>query len=97
MIPSFSIRLSTTTKPSASKLAFALAVGMIFPLLDWIGFDATATNSAEDVRALALLYGAPSILFRLAAVAMMYNFPIDETEHRRIRDALSVSGATATR
>jgi glycoside/pentoside/hexuronide:cation symporter, GPH family len=74
---------------TASKLAFALAVGLIFPLLDIIGFDATATNNAEDVRALAILYGAPSILFKLAAVAMMHNFPIDETEHSRIRDALA--------
>jgi len=79
---------------TASKLAFALAVGMAFPLLDLIGFDATITNSAEDIRALAVLYGGPSILFKLAAVAMMYDFPIDEAEHRRIRDALSAAGQT---
>ena len=77
---------------TASKLAFALAVGLIFPLLDLIGFDATATNSPEDVRALAILYGAPSILFKLAAVAMMHNFPIDEAEHQRIRQALAARG-----
>ena len=76
---------------TASKLAFALAVGMIFPLLDVIGFDATGANSAEDIRALAILYGAPSILFKLAAVAMMHNFPIDEAEHRRLRDALAAT------
>jgi Na+/melibiose symporter-like transporter len=80
---------------TASKLAFALAVGMVFPLLDLIGFDATATNSAEDIRALAILYGGPSILFKLVAVAMMRHFPIDEAEHRRIRDALAASGQPA--
>ena len=64
---------------------------MIFPLLDVIGFDATGANSAEDIRALAILYGAPSILFKLAAVAMMHNFPIDEAEHRRLRDALAAT------
>jgi len=32
----------------ASKLAFARAVGMIFPLLDAIGFDATNTNPPDD-------------------------------------------------
>ncbi len=74
---------------TASKLAFALAVGLAFPLLDSIGFDAAGSNGAEQVRALAVLYGAPSILFKVAAVAMMRNFPIDETEHRRIRDALA--------
>ena len=73
----------------------ALAVGMIFPLLDLIGFDATTTNTAEDVRLLAILYGGPSILFKLAAVALMRHFPIDEAEHRRIRDALAAAGHPA--
>jgi glycoside/pentoside/hexuronide:cation symporter, GPH family len=76
---------------TASKLAFALAVGLVFPLLDAIGFDATTTNSAQDIRALAILYGGPSILFKLAAVAIMYNFPIDEAEHQRMRDSLAAA------
>ena len=80
---------------TASKLAFALAVGLVFPLLDVLSFDATTTNSAEAVRSLAILYGAPSILFKLAAVAMMYHFPIDEAEHLRIRMALAESGQNA--
>jgi Na+/melibiose symporter-like transporter len=80
---------------TASKLAFALAVGLVFPLLDLIGFDATASNSAEDIRALAILYGGPSILFKLVAVAMMRHFPIDEAEHRRIRNALAAAGQPA--
>ena len=80
---------------TASKLAFALAVGLVFPLLDSIGFDATTANSAEDIRALAILYGGPSILFKLAAVAMMHNFPIDEAEHRRMRDSLAAAERAA--
>ena len=80
---------------TASKLAFALAVGLVFPLLDLLGFDATTTNSADAVRSLAILYGAPSILFKLAAVALMLNFPIDEAEHLRIRRALTASGQPA--
>ncbi len=77
---------------TASKLAFALAVGLVFPLLDLVGFDATASNSAEDVRTLAVLYAAPSILFKLAAIALMYHFPIDEAEHNRLRRGLEASG-----
>jgi len=80
---------------TASKLAFALAVGLAFPLLDTLGFDATGSNSAETVRHLAILYGAPSIVFKLLAVALMYNFPIDEKEHHRIRVALANAGQTA--
>jgi Na+/melibiose symporter-like transporter len=80
---------------TASKLAFALAVGLVFPLLQFIGFDAAGSNTAEDVRALAVLYGGPSILFKLAAVAMMRHFPIDEAEHYRIRNALAAAGHPA--
>jgi len=68
-------------------------VGIIFPWLDLIGFDATGGNSAEDLRTLAILYGAPCIVFKLAAVALMWRFPIGEAEHRRIRSALA-SGIT---
>ncbi|WP_439102828.1 MFS transporter [Congregibacter sp.] len=77
---------------TASKLAFALAVGLIFPALEWAGFDATIDNSAENVRLLAVLYAVPSIIFKLTSVAMMWRFPIDEAEHRRIRAALDARG-----
>lgn len=70
---------------TASKLAFALAVGLTFPLLDLIGFDATATNLPEDIRTLAVMYAAPSIVFKLIAVTLMWNYPIDENEHASIR------------
>lgn len=74
---------------TASKLAFALAVGFIFPLLDLVGFDASGDNSDGIVRTLAILYAAPSIVLKLVAAAMMRNFPIDEAEHRRLREALA--------
>lgn len=77
---------------TASKLAFALAVGLIFPALEWAGFDATIENSADNVRLLAVLYAGPSIVFKLSSVAMMWRFPIDETEHQRIRAALDARG-----
>lgn len=73
---------------TASKLAFALAVGILFPALDLLGFDPTISNLPEDVRLLAVLYALPSLLFKLMAIAMMWRFPIDEAEHRRIRREL---------
>ena len=73
---------------TASKLAFALAVGTIFPLLDVVGFSAQGGNSEEAVRLLAVLYGAPSIALKLVAVAMVARFPIDEARHRELRQHL---------
>lgn len=77
---------------TASKLAYALAVGLMFPALEFAGFDATTSNAADDVRLLAVLYAAPSLIFKGAAIAMMWRFPIDETEHKRIRAALDARG-----
>ncbi|MFT4873116.1 MFS transporter [Congregibacter sp.] len=77
---------------TASKLAYALAVGLMFPALEFAGFDATISNTADDVRLLAVLYAAPSLIFKIAAIAMMWRFPIDETEHKRIRAALDARG-----
>jgi GPH family glycoside/pentoside/hexuronide:cation symporter len=77
---------------TTSKLAFALAVGLIFPLLDLAGFDAAGSNAADDVRLLAVLYGAPSLLFKGAALLLMWRFPIDEAEHARIRRELAARG-----
>jgi GPH family glycoside/pentoside/hexuronide:cation symporter len=79
---------------TASKLSYALAVGLIFPLLDLIGFDATqaSVNSADNVRTLALLYGGPTLLCKGIALAMMWRFPIDEAKHREIREALAQRG-----
>ena len=74
--------------PAGHVLAYALAVGLSFPLLDLVGFDATITNAADDVRFLAVLYAAPSIVFKATALALMWHFPIDEAEHTRIREQL---------
>ncbi|MFN2286768.1 MAG: MFS transporter [Chromatocurvus sp.] len=80
---------------TASKLAFALAVGCIFPLLDLVGFDASGNNSDGIVRMLAILYAAPSIALKLLAATMMRHFPIDEAEHRRLREALAERDAAS--
>ena len=74
---------------TASKLAFALAVGLIFPALEFAGFDATISNLPEPVRLLAILYAVPSLVFKGLAIALLWRFPIDEAEHERIRRALA--------
>lgn len=60
----------------ATKLALALAVGIAFPVLDSAGFDASGGNDADALLTLALLYGAAPVVLKLAAVAVMRNFPI---------------------
>lgn len=73
---------------TASKLSYALAIGIAFPLLELAGFDARASNEAGPLLWLAILYGAPCILFKLAAIYSLRNYPITEAVHRDIRRQL---------
>lgn len=70
----------------ATKLALALAVGIAFPLLAWAGFAAAdATQPPAALTALALLYGLAPLPFKLAAIAVMWRFPLTEAMQRHLR------------
>lgn len=67
----------------ATKLALALAVGVAFPLLAWVGFDPAA--GAGDGRALTWLYAGLPIALKLCAVPLAWRFPLDEAATRALR------------
>ncbi|WP_159953256.1 MFS transporter [Rhizobium sp. 18065] len=73
-----------------TKLAVALSAGVVFPLLDLAGFvgEQNATQTESALTALGGLYAWLPILPKLAAIAIMWRFSLDESEHRRLRDAL---------
>jgi len=75
----------------ATKLALALAVGIAFPLLQLFGFDATTIDDRTGTFALALFYGGVPVVFKLAATALMWNFPHDRSAQlatrARVHDA----------
>lgn len=81
---------------TASKLSYALAVGIAFPLLDLAGFSATGDNSDSSLVWLAILYGAPCIVFKLAAIWTMRGYPITETVHADIRKQLDERNIIST-
>ena len=80
---------------TATKLAFALAVGIAFPLLDVIGFDANAQNTGVAVAGLAALYGGAPIAFKLGALYVMRGYAITRDVHDRIRRDLETAAGTA--
>jgi glycoside/pentoside/hexuronide:cation symporter, GPH family len=73
-----------------TKLALALAVGIAFPLLSLAGFDPQGGGSTEDgLFALALAYGWLPIAAKLAAIALMWGFPLDEAEQKALRERIT--------
>jgi GPH family glycoside/pentoside/hexuronide:cation symporter len=79
----------------ATKLSLALAVGIVFPLLALFGFDPNggAANSETALLGLTATYVALPIVLKLAAIAMMWNFPLDEATQSRLRADIESRGA----
>lgn len=70
----------------AQKLSLALAVGIAFPILSLVGFQQSAeANGPTALLVLATLYAIAPIFFKLAAMAMIWRFPLTATKHAQIR------------
>lgn len=75
---------------TSSKIAAALAVGLSYPILNLIGFDASpdAQNPAEILDGLRwMLFLLPGGLY-LVVIAIMWNFPLDEAKQVKLRQEL---------
>jgi Na+/melibiose symporter-like transporter len=64
-----------------TKLSLALAVGIAFPLLAFLGFDTMHSPIDNNTMALAVLYGLMPIPFKLIAAWSMWKFPLDREQH----------------
>lgn len=77
------------------KLASGLAAGGGVYTLSRIGFDpAQGAQSPEALAALAWIYAGAPIVLKLAAVAMMWRFPLGAAAQAALRDRIE-SGAAA--
>ncbi len=74
---------------TASKLTFAIAIGLAFPLLDFAGFSATSENGTGELLVLSLLYGGLPVALKISAVLLMRNYPITRAVHDQIRQRLT--------
>ncbi|MCF1475536.1 MFS transporter [Agrobacterium vitis] len=72
-----------------TKLALALSSGIVFPLLALAGFQPeNATQSGPALSALSALYAFLPILFKLLAIALMWQFSIDSTHQQATRQKI---------
>ena len=69
----------------STKLSLALGVGLVFPLLGFLGFEAGGGNGEGAVGALVALYVWPPIALKACAIALMWNFPLDEAAQSALR------------
>ena len=77
----------------ATKLSLAAAAGLTFPALALIGFDPApeAINTEGALTGLAVLYAWVPIAFKLGAIALMWNFPVDEEAQLALRKRIETA------
>ncbi len=74
----------------ATKLAFAGAVGLAFPVLGLAGYDPGAgVRTERGLAMLAFLYAGLPVLLKLAAVALVWRFPLSREELSRVADQIA--------
>ncbi len=72
-----------------NKIGAAIAIGVTYPALDWIGFVPGAENTLAAEDGLRMLYVIPPALIGFLVAWIMWNFPIDETQQSENRRILS--------
>jgi GPH family glycoside/pentoside/hexuronide:cation symporter len=74
----------------AGKAGQAVAVGVTYPALQLAGFD-PASSGGAGLDGLKLIYVAFSAPAFLIAAALMWNFPLGESEQRRLRSEIEAA------
>lgn len=76
---------------ATQKLGFAIPVGLTYPLLALIGFNAApgAANSQKAILGLEILFVVPSLLLTGIAALLAWTWPITAEAHAAIRDRLA--------
>ncbi len=62
----------------STKLALALAVGISFPLLEYLGFSMGQTNEPSAIRTLSVIYAGLPVVFKLISIGLVWSFPINK-------------------
>jgi len=79
----------------AVKFIAAVGQGLAFTTLAWIGFQASGTNGPNEIFGLRVFYSAGPMLLYLAAVLIVWNYPITAARHAELRAALAARNGRA--
>jgi glycoside/pentoside/hexuronide:cation symporter, GPH family len=70
----------------ALKLSLALAAGIAFPILELVDFQRdVGDNLPGALLTLAILYAIVPVIFKLAAIALIWGFPLTAAKQAQIR------------
>ena len=70
------------------KLGAALAVGFVYPLLEWVGFNPSGSNSPETLEGVRLVVALTPTLVTAIVALIMWTYPLDRAAQQSIRAKL---------
>jgi GPH family glycoside/pentoside/hexuronide:cation symporter len=82
---------------STTKVGSAVAVGVVFAVLDRAGFNATlgGANPSAAMRVLVLMYAATPAVLTLFGLLAVIGYRLDRASHDRVRERLATRDAEA--
>ncbi|NEN93017.1 MAG: MFS transporter [Okeania sp. SIO3H1] len=72
-----------------NKVGSALGVGLVYPILDLIGFVPGGTNTPAAIEALKYIFICVPIPISLIAAIAIWNFPLDSVRQQELRRLLA--------
>jgi Na+/melibiose symporter-like transporter len=77
---------------STSKVGSTLAAGIVFPIIDYFGFNPKegVVNSAASLDALTGCYVIVPVLTMFVGAVMLWGYKLDATRHDNIREELRI-------
>ena len=69
----------------SQKVGAAVAVGVVFWVLEIVGFNPVGENSPEAIRGLSIVYVMTPLICNLLVALVMWNFPIGLKEQQDLR------------
>jgi glycoside/pentoside/hexuronide:cation symporter, GPH family len=81
----------------ALKLSLALAAGIAFPILEFVDFQRdVGDNLPGALLTLAILYAIVPVIFKLAAIALIWGFPLTAAKQAQIRRLIAAKDRRRT-
>jgi len=79
-----------------NKVGFAVSIGVVYPLLEWIGYVPGAQNTPEAIDGLAAMFVWPPLVLYAAVAWLMWSFPIDREKQHALRREIELRDRVST-
>ena len=79
-----------------NKLGYSSAIVLSYEFLDWIGFQEKGVNSPETILNMMIFYIVPATIVNVVVAALMWRFPLGETQQRELRRVIEERGVAGS-